>query len=90
MTSKTAQRLLIVSNRLPLRVVKEREGTWRLERGSGGLVTALAPVLRNRGGAWIGWPGVPAEKSSGNLFRVNGQGWKGPRLSHCPGSLVAT
>jgi len=70
MTSKTAQRLLIVSNRLPLRVVKEREGTWRLERGSGGLVTALAPVLRNRGGAWIGWPGVPAEKSSGNLSEL--------------------
>lgn len=27
--------------------------------GSGGLVTAMAPVLRNRGGLWIGWPGIP-------------------------------
>lgn len=61
------QRLLIVSNRLPLRLVKGTNNVWRLDRGSGGLVTALAPVLRNRGGAWIGWPGVPTEDSPENL-----------------------
>ena len=26
--------------------------------GSGGLVTALLPVLRDRGGVWVGWPGI--------------------------------
>lgn len=67
MTHKTSQRLLIVSNRLPLRLVKEGPNTWRLDRGSGGLVTALAPVLRNRGGVWIGWPGIPAHKCPANL-----------------------
>jgi trehalose 6-phosphate synthase len=51
------RKLVIASNRLPF--VLERDGdSWRLLPGSGGLVTALAPVLRNRGGAWIGWPGV--------------------------------
>ena len=50
------ERLVIVSNRLPI-VVKNDHGELRCESGSGGLVTALAPVLKNRGGLWIGWPG---------------------------------
>lgn len=51
-------RLIIVSNRLP--VVFERTGEELTFRpGSGGLVTALAPVLRDRGGLWIGWSGLP-------------------------------
>ncbi len=54
-TSKT--RLLIVSNRLPV-VLNKKGGKWSAAPGSGGLVTALAPVLRNRGGLWIGWPGT--------------------------------
>jgi trehalose 6-phosphate synthase/phosphatase len=50
-------RLVIVSNRLP--VVIEQDGdAWRSQPGSGGLVTALSPVLRRKGGLWIGWPGV--------------------------------
>lgn len=52
------KRLVIASNRLP--VVLERSGdTWSTKKGSGGLVTALAPVIRNRGGIWVGWPGIP-------------------------------
>lgn len=50
-------RLVIVSNRLPI-VISEEEGKLKTSTGSGGLVTALAPVLKNRGGMWIGWPGI--------------------------------
>ena len=50
-------RLVAVSNRLPI-VLKKDRNRWRIESGSGGLVTALAPVLKNRGGLWIGWPGA--------------------------------
>jgi len=50
-------RLLIVSNRLPV-VLNKQDGKWSAAPGSGGLVTALAPVLRYRGGLWIGWPGT--------------------------------
>lgn len=51
------RKLIIASNRLP--IVLERKGdSWKLVPGSGGLVTALAPVLRDRGGVWIGWPGT--------------------------------
>jgi trehalose 6-phosphate synthase len=56
--NKDTRKLIIASNRLPF--VLERAGdSWNLVPGSGGLVTALAPVLRDRGGIWIGWPGIP-------------------------------
>ncbi len=58
--------LVIVSNRLPYVVRPKPQSGYSLEPGSGGLVTALAPVLRNRGGLWIGWPGV-TEREDLNL-----------------------
>jgi trehalose 6-phosphate synthase len=42
--------LLIVANRLPL---ARADGRWR--PATGGLVTALTPVVDRVGGAWIGW-----------------------------------
>ena len=51
------QRLVVVSNRLPAALKKEC-GEWTVKAGAGGLVTALAPVLKNRGGVWIGWSGT--------------------------------
>jgi alpha,alpha-trehalose-phosphate synthase [UDP-forming] len=47
--------LVIISNRLPLKR-SGRGGGW--ERSPGGLVTALDPVIRAKGGLWIGWDGV--------------------------------
>ncbi|MEJ2890172.1 alpha,alpha-trehalose-phosphate synthase (UDP-forming), partial [Actinomycetospora aeridis] len=47
--------LLVVANRLPFDL--DDEGQWH--RSPGGLVTALEPTLRARGGAWVGWPGRP-------------------------------
>src|SRR3989449_2229483 len=54
-------RLILVSNRLPFAL--ERAGTdeWIVILSAGGLVSALAPVLRGRGGTWIGWPGVAGD-----------------------------
>ncbi len=50
-------RLVVVSNRLPV-VFRRTEEGWKTEPGAGGLVSALLPVLRHRGGTWIGWPGT--------------------------------
>lgn len=47
--------LLVVANRLPFDL--DDDGAWH--RSPGGLVTALEPTLRARGGAWVGWPGRP-------------------------------
>ena len=57
MKKKFVKRLVIISNRLPF-VLERSSSGWNIQHGSGGLVTALAPVLRNRGGLWIGWPGT--------------------------------
>jgi len=57
--------IVIASNRLPFTL--ERDATGRLisRPSSGGLVSALEPVLRRCGGTWVGWPGLelaPDEK----------------------------
>jgi hypothetical protein len=54
-------RLIVVSNRLPL-TLRKAEGRWTAERSSGGLISAMNPLLRRRGGAWIGWAGYTGEK----------------------------
>ena len=49
-------KLIVVSNRLPLSVRKGVDG-WVAEPSSGGLASAVNPILKARGGLWIGWPG---------------------------------
>ncbi len=50
----------VVSTRLPVTLVQE-DGGWKVKAGAGGLVTALAPVLRDRGGLWVGSSGQLGE-----------------------------
>ncbi len=69
------RRLLVVSNRLP--AVIERQGEeWQIIPGSGGLVTALAPVMRQQQGLWSGWPGcgdeAPLDQLLGRFAQDNG------------------
>ena len=54
-------RLILVSNRLPFALEPAGEDQWSVTPSPGGLVSALGPVLRGRGGTWIGWPGVAGE-----------------------------
>lgn len=54
--SKKPSRLVVVANRLPVKRV-QTEGGQRWETSPGGLVSALAPLLRQQGGAWVGWDG---------------------------------
>ncbi|MHB1172505.1 MAG: alpha,alpha-trehalose-phosphate synthase (UDP-forming) [Lacisediminihabitans sp.] len=50
---------VVVSNRLPVDRVVDADGSARWQHSSGGLVTALEPVMRSNGGVWIGWAGQP-------------------------------
>ncbi|MGH0029031.1 MAG: bifunctional alpha,alpha-trehalose-phosphate synthase (UDP-forming)/trehalose-phosphatase [Myxococcota bacterium] len=53
--------ITVASNRLPFSFHRTAGGLER-RQSPGGLVTALEPVLRSRGGTWVGWPGiVPGE-----------------------------
>ena len=54
-------RLIVVSNRLPFTLDSAGEDLWTVTPAVGGLVSAVEPVLRERGGTWIGWPGIPGE-----------------------------
>ncbi|MCW2731782.1 MAG: trehalose-phosphate synthase, partial [Mycobacterium sp.] len=49
---------VVVANRLPIDMERLPDGTTAYKRSPGGLVTALEPLLRQRRGAWIGWPGI--------------------------------
>lgn len=54
--SEAARRLVVVSNRLPLSFRYEK-GEMRASPSSGGLVSALTPILGEHGGVWIGSTG---------------------------------
>jgi alpha,alpha-trehalose-phosphate synthase [UDP-forming] len=63
--------LVVVANRLPVdRVGTSPDGAPLYQRSPGGLVTALEPVMRSTGGAWIGWPGSPGV--AGEPFEAEG------------------
>ncbi len=49
-------RLLIVSNRLPISVTVV-QGRMQIRRSAGGLATGLRGPHERSGGLWIGWPG---------------------------------
>ena len=66
--SKRKGNIVIVSNRLPVRITRVGKKS-KLVSGSGGLVTALAPVLRDRGGTWIGWDGDKSSQSHTEIFK---------------------
>ncbi|MGA8151257.1 MAG: trehalose-6-phosphate synthase [Terriglobales bacterium] len=50
-------RMVVVSNRLPVTIERRPDG-FRVEASSGGLVTALRPLLNDCAGVWIGWTGT--------------------------------
>ncbi len=55
---KLDRRLVVVSNRLPITLENDETDGLFIRPSSGGLITALAPVLRDTAGVWLGWPGT--------------------------------
>jgi trehalose 6-phosphate synthase/phosphatase len=51
-----ADRVIIVSNRLPL-TVRVKNGALTIQHSVGGLATGLRTPHERSGGVWIGWPG---------------------------------
>lgn len=66
--SRPPGRIVVVSERLPIvltRLPQEERTHWRAAPARGALISALSPVLRDRRGVWIGWPGVTVEELPG-------------------------
>jgi trehalose 6-phosphate synthase/phosphatase len=55
------QRLLIVSNRLPI-TIQERKGELHVELSVGGLATGLSSWYKSSNSIWIGWAGIGRKK----------------------------
>ncbi len=56
------ERLILVSNRLPVTVSKNNSGKFVYEQSSGGLATGLSSVYQNYEGFWMGWPGIAEDE----------------------------
>lgn len=56
------RRLIVVSNRAPIRYVRDAEGSLAAARGAGGLVTALRPLAREHDVTWIASAGNAVER----------------------------
>jgi trehalose 6-phosphate synthase/phosphatase len=51
-------KIIIVSNRLPLKIEKDDEGELHFKTSEGGLATGLGSIYKEGGNIWIGWPGA--------------------------------
>ena len=61
------KRMIFVSNRLPVTITEGPLGT-QLVPSSGGLVTALRPLLHESHGFWVGWGGSESKSEFIELF----------------------
>ena len=67
--TRDRSRMVVVSNRLPVTIESTPAG-FRVDPSSGGLVTALRPLLNDCAGGWIGWTGTD---ESPEIERVLGE-----------------
>ncbi|MCV9388376.1 bifunctional alpha,alpha-trehalose-phosphate synthase (UDP-forming)/trehalose-phosphatase [Reichenbachiella ulvae] len=63
MSSKPDPKTIIVSNRLPVKVVRNEEGL-DFQPTEGGLATGLGSIYKSGNNVWIGWPGATLESKA--------------------------
>jgi alpha,alpha-trehalose-phosphate synthase [UDP-forming] len=56
-TVKLTEPLIVVTNREPYAITGNEKKGYHLQKTTGGLVTALEPVLKKQGGLWVSWEG---------------------------------
>jgi trehalose 6-phosphate synthase/phosphatase len=61
MVGSIMNRLLIISNRLPISIAK-KHGELRLQRSVGGLATGVGSFYKSYESLWVGWPGINVQK----------------------------
>lgn len=72
-TEYSIDRLIVVSNRLPLMLTTRGRGKWEARLSTGGLVTALTSVLTRKKCLWIGWPGLWEKPELGKVLIATGK-----------------
>ena len=71
----TIERLIVVSNRLPL-TIREVDGRSRAVPSAGGLVAALGPLMERIDRVWVGWPGIGAATDDDRTRRNLIEAWE--------------
>jgi trehalose 6-phosphate synthase len=61
---KRKRHLLVVSNRLPISIKREPDGSFSSRPAGGGLVTALSGLAETTNFLWFGWPGIEVKDAS--------------------------
>jgi trehalose 6-phosphate synthase/phosphatase len=80
------KRLLVVSNRLPVSIKKDDDGHLSAAPSSGGLVSALNPILSEHGGTWVGSTGIASagEAHNAEVRRVLATATRGTSVRYLP------
>ncbi|MEO9871991.1 bifunctional alpha,alpha-trehalose-phosphate synthase (UDP-forming)/trehalose-phosphatase [Ekhidna sp.] len=55
-------KIIIVSNRLPVKIEKTSSGTFEYKTSEGGLATGLGSIYKEGNNVWLGWPGLAVNK----------------------------
>src|SRR5215831_2033891 len=88
---KPEHRLLVVSNRLPVSIRKDEAGHITAVPSSGGLVSALTPILSEYGGTWVGSTGNPraGDAQDAEVRKVLAAAARGSSVRYLPVFLTA-
>jgi len=70
MKSPKNKRFVVVSNRLPFYRKLDSKGNVIWKQSTGGLITAMDPVLRKTNGLWVGWDVSPYEDAKEQSFKL--------------------
>src|SRR5687768_14736434 len=62
-TARSTGGLVVIANREPYSHEWNSEGQVVVQRPASGLVTAMEPILRARGGSWIAYGGGSADRA---------------------------
>lgn len=62
-TMITMSKLIIASNRLPVKIKKTNDEQLTITPSAGGLATGLKSYHKSNNSIWIGWPGITPESS---------------------------
>ncbi|RLV95368.1 Alphaalpha-trehalose-phosphate synthase UDP-forming [Spathaspora sp. JA1] len=57
-SAMTRGKVLVVSNRLPVTIKRDSNGSYTYSMSSGGLVTGLQGLKKSTEFQWLGWPGL--------------------------------
>ncbi|WP_462251834.1 bifunctional alpha,alpha-trehalose-phosphate synthase (UDP-forming)/trehalose-phosphatase [Ekhidna sp.] len=56
-------KIIIVSNRLPVKIEKAASGGFEYKTSEGGLATGLGSIYKQGDNVWLGWPGLAVNKT---------------------------